>query len=432
LTGRDPGAMLSSGAAITPQAPRVVGPPAERGPAVSTTQPREQARFLSIEVASGLALLAATALALAWANSPWEASYRALWHTPLGLHLGGWRLERDLHFLINDGLMVVFFFVVGMEIRREIHAGELSQLRRAALPAFAALGGMIAPACIYLALNRGGEAAGGWGVPMATDIAFAVGILALLGRRVPPALRILLLALAVIDDLGAIVVIALFYSAGLDVGGLAVAGGGLLLVALLQRLRARAAALYLIPGLVMWVGIYRSGIHPTLAGVIMGLVTPARAPAGVPGAQAPIDRLVALLHPWVAFAIMPLFALANAGVALGGARLQGTGAWVTAGVVLGLALGKPLGVLGLCWAAVRLRLAVLPAGVGWPQLLVVGVVAGIGFTMALFIAALAFPAGALLEAAKLGILAGSLAAGLAGLAAGFVLLRPRARAAPPS
>jgi Na+:H+ antiporter, NhaA family len=434
--------------------------PAARAAAQRLLSPVE--RFLSIEAASGILLLVAALLALVWANSPWREAYQALWHTPVALALGSWRFERDLHFVINDGLMVVFFFVVGMEIRRELHAGELSKLRRAALPAFAALGGMIAPACIYLALNAGGEATSGWGVPMATDIAFAVGVLALLGKCVPPALRILLLALAVIDDLGAIVVIALFYSSGLDLGGLAVAAGGLALVLAFQKLGVRAPLVYLFPALVMWAGVLRSGIHPTLAGVILGLVTPVRAwldprelvdYAGATAAAvadgdgprpahdrhglvhrlaaldiirretvSPLERLLHALHPWVAFVIMPLFALANAGVPLGAARLDGAGAGVLAGVMLGLVVGKPVGILALCWAAVRLRLAALPAGVGWLQLLVVGLVAGIGFTMALFIAGLAFPAGALLEVAKLGILGASAVAAVAGLIAGRLLL----------
>jgi NhaA family Na+:H+ antiporter len=412
-----------------------------------------------VEAASGILLLIAAALALAWANSPWRGAYEALWHTRLAIGVGAFTFERDLHFLINDGLMVVFFFVVGLEIRRELHCGELSTLRRAALPGFAALGGMLAPACIFLAFNAGTAAQVGWGVPMATDIAFAVGVLALLGKRVRPALRILLLALAVMDDLGAIIVIALFYSSGLNAVGLAVVAGGLGLLFAMQKLGIRAPHAYLLPGLVIWAGTYATGVHPTLAGVVVGLLTPVRAwlepgtfvdraktAADLIGAPlprrddhavqqslaeldvsrretfSPVERLLHALHPWVAFVIMPLFALANAGVPLGEARLDAGGQRVLFGVVLGLVLGKPIGVLALSWLAVRLRLAALPAGVAWREVTVVGLVAGIGFTMALFIASLAFPAGALVEVAKLGILCASALAGLLGLGVGRLLL----------
>jgi Na+:H+ antiporter, NhaA family len=420
-------------------------------------------RFLAIEASSGILLLVAAAAALAWANSPWHAQYEALWHTPVGLHLGAFHFERDLHFVINDGLMVVFFFVVGLEIRRELDCGELSEPRRAALPAIAALGGMLAPACLYLAFNAGTSAVAGWGVPMATDIAFAVGILALLGKRVRPALRILLLALAVIDDLGAIIVIALFYSAGIRVDGLAVVAGGIGLLLLFQKLGVRPPVAYLLPGLVIWAGTYMTGVHPTLAGVVVGLLTPVRAwlgrgelldvaqAAGAAAAEpqgersqemlrtrltelelarresvSPVERLLHTLHPWVAFVIMPVFAFANAGVAVGDASIAGAGATVLVGVMAGLVVGKPVGILLLSWAAVRLRIAALPAGIAWREILVVGLVAGIGFTMALFIAGLAFPAGALLEVAKLGILCASALAAVIGLAAGRWLLSPTA------
>jgi NhaA family Na+:H+ antiporter len=419
-------------------------------------------RFLSIEAASGILLLAAAVLALAWANSPWQGLYQALWHTPFGLRLGPWAFERDMHFWINDGLMVIFFFVVVLEIRREMHAGELSEFRRAALPVFAALGGMLAPALIYLGFNAGTTAGSGWGVPMATDIAFAVGVLALLGRRVRPALRILLLALAVIDDLGAIVVIALFYSSGISFTGLAVAALGLALIVLMQKLGVRSPLAYLPPALITWAGAYLTGVHPTLAGVVIGLLTPvrtwfgpqefadhasaaadvARDNRGEGGdhllnkfadldlarreAVSPVERLQYALHGWVAYLIMPLFALANAGVPLGEARLDVAGTPVLLGVTLGLVLGKPLGVVALSALAVRLRMAALPAGVRWSGVLVVGTVAGIGFTMALFIASLAFPPGPLAEVAKLGILCASAIAAVMGLAAGRLLLSPTA------
>jgi NhaA family Na+:H+ antiporter len=436
--------------------------PAVRAAAQRLLSPVE--RFLSIEAASGILLLVAAAVALSWANSPWRQSYQALWHTPLGLRVGPLQLERDLHFFINDGLMVVFFFVVGLEIRRELHAGELSEVRRAALPVFAAVGGMLVPAAIFFAANAGTAAVTGWGVPMATDIAFAVGVLALLGKRVRPALRILLLALAVIDDLGAILIIAVFYSSGFSLAGLALAAGGVGWLLLQQKLGVRAPLAYVPPALVTWAGAYLTGVHPTLAGVVVGLLTPVQtwlqpsdfaehASATAQAVRAdvdqdtssllhrlssldavrresvsPVERLQHALHPWVAFVIMPLFALANAGVPLGDARLDGGGQRVLFGVTAGLVLGKPLGVFALSWLAVRLRLAALPLGVAWREVLVVGLVAGIGFTMAIFIAQLAFAPGAHLETAKLAVLSASVVAGLAGLAAGRVLLSAQAPA----
>jgi NhaA family Na+:H+ antiporter len=419
--------------------------------------------FLSIEASSGVLLLLAAVVALVWANSPWGASYEALWHTRLGVRVGGFAFEHDLHFLVNDGLMVVFFFVVGLEIRREVHGGELSELRRASLPAFAALGGMIVPACIYLVFNLGTAGAPGWGVPMATDIAFAVGVLALLGKRVPPALRILLLALAVIDDLGAIIVIAAFYSGGIQPLGLVALAVGLVVLLGMQKLGVRSATAYLGPGLIIWAGTYATGVHPTLAGVALGLLTPVRAWLGpqvlaeqshatalavheltgqgdrhllrrtVTDLQvatretfSPVERLEHSLHPWVAFVIMPIFALANAGVPLGATSFDPEGQRVFGGVVLGLLLGKPIGIVLLAWLAVRLRIAALPVGVAWRDVLVVGLVAGIGFTMALFIAGLAFTAGPMLEIAKLGILCASAAAAVLGLGLGRLLLKARA------
>jgi Na+:H+ antiporter, NhaA family len=431
--------------------------PAARAAARRLLSPVE--RFLSVEAASGIVLLAAAVIALLWANSPWRSSYEAILHTPIGLRVGGLGFERDIHFWINDGLMVVFFFVVGLEIKRELHAGELSKLRRAALPAFAALGGMLVPAGIYLLFNAGTPTVRGWGVPMATDIAFAVGVLALLGKRVPPALRILLLALAVIDDLGAIIVIAIFYSSGVSLVGAAVALGAVLLVVVMQKLGVRSPWAYVAPALVVWAATYATGIHPTIAGVVLGLLTPVRAWFGTDRfldqagaaveavrsanqagdghaihsplsdlslarreALSPVERLQHALHGWVAFGIMPLFALANAGVPLGGAQLDGGGGRVLLGVALGLVVGKPVGVMGLAWVAVRARAAALPAGVGWSGILVVALVAGIGFTMALFIASLAFAPGPRIEAAKLGVLAASTVAALIGALAGRFLL----------
>jgi NhaA family Na+:H+ antiporter len=356
--------------------------------------------------------MTAAVIALVWANSPWQTVYLGFWHTPIGLRFGSPLFERDLRFWINDGLMTVFFFVVGLEVRREIHSGELSEGRRAALPLAAAVGGMIVPALIFLALNAGRGSAAGWAVPMATDIAFAVGALALLGKRVAPALRILLLALAVIDDIGAIVVIALFYSTNIVATGFAILILGILVTFVFQFLGVRSPLAYIIPGVITWAGAYYAGIHPTLAGVIMGLMTPVSS----------AERLQHLLHGWVAFGIMPLFAFANAGVPLGQVRFAGDAWWLFCGVLLALAIGKPVGIVTVSWLAVRLRWAALPNGVHWPHVAVVGMVGGIGFTMALFIAQLAFPEGSLLETSKLAILCGSVLAGALSLFAGHRIL----------
>jgi len=382
-------------------------------------------RFLQIEAASGLLLIAATAVALAWASSPWAASYRALWHTPLALELGPWRVEHALQFWVNDGVMTIFFFVVGLEIRRNVHDGELRDLRRAALPVVAAVGGMLAPAAIYAACNAGRASLVGWGVPMATDIAFAVGVLTILGARVAPALRVVLLALAVIDDLGAILVIAVFYSAGIDLDGLQVVGAGLAAVVVLRAIGVTSPAVYVAPAVVVWAGMHDAGIHPALAGVVLGALTPVRgAPDGTPS---PAAQLESALHSWVAFAIMPVFALANAGVELDGVSFAGDGLRVFLGVALGLALGKPAGVALACWLTARFTAP--PRGVSGPAVAVLGMVAGIGFSMALFIAQLAFPPGPLLETAKVAILVGSLVAAVAGLLVGRRLNRAPGQAA---
>jgi NhaA family Na+:H+ antiporter len=419
-------------------------------------------RFLHVEAASGLLLLLSTACALFWANSPWAESYAHFWHTPVGVRLGDFVFERPLEWVVNDGLMVIFFFVVGMEIRREVYCGELSQWRRAALPVVAALGGMLVPAALYSLFAGGGGAESGWGVPMATDIAFAVGVLTLLGKRVPPALRVLLLALAVIDDLGAIIIIAIFYSSGISAVGLVVAAAGLGAVVLMQRLGIRNKLAYVPPSLVAWAGVYAAGVHPTIAGVAVGLLTPVRAWLGAEGfvagvreelgvleraephvlspnqlagslqhvnaarreALSPAEGLILALHPWVAFGIMPIFALANAGVSLGGAPLDATGTRVMLSVAIGLSLGKPAGVILACWISVRSGLSRLPKGVTWRHIAVLGAVAGIGFTMALFIAQLAFDAPALLGAAKLGVLTASGVAAVASLALGRSWLAP--------
>ncbi len=375
------------------------------------TAPRRA--LLSNETASSALLLAAAAMALVWANSPWRATYEALFGTPIGVRAGRLAFERDLRFWINDGLMAIFFFSVGLEIKRELRGGQLGTVRRAALPVLAALGGMVVPAALYLAINAGTSAARGWGIPMATDVAFAVGVLALLGRRVPPPLRLTLLALAVIDDLGAVLVIAFVFSSGLGLPALAVGGCGLVAIQVLKRLGARSPWAYLPPAIVTWAGAYVGGVHPALAGVAVGLMTPA----------GPLGRLEPALQPAVNLVIMPIFALANAGVALGAIDLHtGDGARLFLGVTLGLVLGKPIGIFGLAWLAVRLRLARLPDGTSWSGVLVVGVIAGTGFTMSLFMSALALDPGPSLATARLAILAASGVAALAGIAVGRLTL----------
>jgi NhaA family Na+:H+ antiporter len=421
-------------------------------------------RFLHIEAASGILLLLAALAALVWVHSPWAPFYNYLWQMPLGFTIGPFAFDRTLEWYVNDVLMVVFFFVVGLEIRREIHRGELSEWRRASLPVVAALGGMLLPALIYLQLAGGPGTRSGWGVPMATDIAFAVGILTLLGKRVPPALRVLLLAVAVIDDLGAILVIAFFYSAGISVSGLCVAAAGFAGVLLLQRLAVRSKVVYLVPGIIAWAGIYQAGIHPTIAGVILGLMTPVTPWLGADGfvktiednlgairdygagkttssspgissllhsiekaraeVLSPADSLIETLHPWVAFVIMPIFALANSGVSLVGGSFDQNSLTIIYSVALGLFVGKPLGILLFTGIALRSGIATLPQGINRRHLLVLGIVAGIGFTMALFIAQLAFSEPSLLVAAKLGILAASGLAGLLALGLGYLLLNP--------
>jgi Na+:H+ antiporter, NhaA family len=415
-------------------------------------------RVLAIEASSGILLIVATAIALAWANSPWAESYAQLWHVPVGVSAGDGAFVRPLHFWVNDGLMTVFFFVVGLEIRREIYEGELATLRQAALPLAAAFGGMLVPAAIFAVINAGRAGAAGWGVPMATDIAFAVGVLTLLGSRVPTSLRILLLALAVIDDIGAILVIAIFYTPGFELAGLAITAAGLGGVVALRAVGVRAAIAYLAPGVVVWAGLYAAGVHPTLAGVLLGLLTPVRSWFGASGfaatthdhlddlgaldrhdlverlavierarreAVSPAERLLHVLHPWVAFGVMPLFALANAGVALGGADLGGDGLYVFVGILAGLVAGKPLGIFLVSAAVTRAGLATRAADVSARGVALVGVVGGIGFTMSLFIAQLAFPPGPLLDTAKLAILVASATASILGLVLGALTLRAR-------
>ena len=371
-------------------------------------------RFLRVEASASAVLLAATAFALVWANSPWSASYVALWDAPLvsGESVRTW---------VNDGLMTVFFLVVGLEIRREFHGGTLSSRKAAVLPAVAALGGMIAPAVIYLALSHDPALRRGWAVPTATDIAFAVGVLALLGKRTPPALRALLLALAIMDDLGAVLIIAFVYSRGIDASGVMIAAIAVAAVLILERSGVRSALVHVFALIVMWTGLHRAGVHPTLAGVILAFLIPTR---GVSGRVSPAARIENTLHPWVAYGVMPLFALANAGVTFRGGASAAPDSWLlTATLACALVVGKPLGIVLTTLACAKLRVCTLPRDITPAGLTVIGCLGGIGFTMSIFIAALAFPDEPHLLAAKLGVLIGSACAALFGLVVGALTLR---------
>ncbi len=424
-------------------------------------------RFLAIEAASSVLLLAATLVALAAANSPWREGWVHFWHQPLALRLGAYELSLGLAHFVNDALMAIFFFVVGLEIKRELTIGELATRERAMLPVFGALGGMVVPAALYALLQPGGEASAGWGIPMATDIAFAVAALAILGPRVPPGLKVFLLALAIVDDLGAVTVIAIFYTDEIRLAALAAALLGFGLVWGTRLAGVRSYAPYFVVGAGVWLATLGSGVHATVAGVMLGLLTPvhslverrsliervreraeealvrieqATAHGDAPPelllqevrtlsreAQSPLEYLTHRLHPWVAFGVMPVFALANAGVPLDASTLgpvEGRG--VALAVAVGLLLGKPIGITLFALAAVRLGLAVLPRGVTAGGILGAGLLGGIGFTMALFITALAFGEGPLAGAAKVGVLSASVLACFAGLA---VLARALPRAA---
>ena len=404
--------------------------------------PRPVREFLHTESAGGIVLLAGALVALVWANSPWRHSYTALWETEVAMEVGRYVVAESLRDWVNDGLMALFFFVVGLEIKRELVHGELRSPRTAALPVLGALGGMVVPALLYATVNAGAPGAAGWGVPMATDIAFAVGVVSLLGRRVPASLKLFLLTLAVADDLGAIVVIALFYGSGTDGRALALAAGLVGVMVLLRRARVTWMPCFVVLGIGVWAATLASGVHATIAGVVVGLLTPAHplAPASVardwaedlldeptPGelvdmtrlAKASVsvaERLAHHLHPLTSFVIVPVFALANAGVSLSSDVLAAPGAGTVAlGVALGLVVGKAVGITAASWLAVRLGLGALPRGVGWRQMAGIAAVAGIGFTVSLFVAGLAFDDRALEAAAKVGILAGSLVAAVGGV-----------------
>lgn len=414
------------------------------------------ARFFHVESASGIVLLFVTVMALVLANSPLSDAYLAFWKTPLTLAVGPFEMRYSLQHWINDGLMAIFFFVIGLEVKRELVLGELKDLRAAIIPLVAALGGMVIPAVLFLTFQWGEAGQRGWGIPMATDIAFVVGGLAILGERVPKSLRIFLLTLAIVDDIGAILVIAIGYTAELHLSALAWGFGGIGLLLVLLRIEVRSLPVYVVLGLGVWLGFHESGVHATIAGVILGLITPAQAwvsqgllaefiqklgdvlqgnngqigdehqallqsvTVAAQASTSPVERLETALHPWVGFGIMPLFALANAGIPIQGAGFTES---IVIALVIGLAVGKPVGILLFSGLSVLLGFAKLPDDISWGILGASGILAGIGFTMSLFIAGLALTGG-LLDAAKLGILLGSALSAVVGMVL-LVWLLPR-------
>jgi NhaA family Na+:H+ antiporter len=389
-----------------------------RIPVLGKAAPPIGSDFVSLEAASGIVLLLGAAAALIWINRD-AASYTSFWHHQLTIGTGDVAITESLVHWVNDALMTVFFFVVGLEIKRELVVGELADRTRAALPAIAAVGGMVVPALLFVAVNVGGGNLDGWAIPIATDIAFAVGVLALLGSRVPSSLKLFLLALAIVDDIGAIVVIALFYSRGLDGWWLFGAVLVTLLVVLMSRLGVDHPIAYVVPGVVLWWCLHEAGVEPTLAGVVLGLLTPARPRRGRPV----LTRLEGALHPLSSFVIVPVFALANAGVVLSADAIDhAVSSRVTIGIVAGLVVGKFVGILGASALAVRTRIGSLPDGVGLRDVAGVAVLGGIGFTMSLFITDLAFR-GEVIDDAKIGVLAASAVAALLGLLVLRVLLR---------
>lgn len=411
-------------------------------------------QFTRLQASGGILLLAAAALALLWANSTWGREYFGILDTYLKIELGTLTLKQSLLHWVNDGLMVVFFFLVGLEIKREILVGELASPRRAALPLVAAIGGMVLPALVYAAFNRGGSAQAGWGIPMATDIAFLLGILALFGSRVPISLRVFFTALAIADDLGAVLVLALFYSGEISWVALGVGAAILVVLIVLNRGHVRHPLPYALLGIVMWLAFLHSGVHPTIAGVLLAMTIPARTPvraeafvaqctAALHGVgptehheeearrqqaaaqtleaiaeriQSPLQRLERTVNPWAAYLIIPIFALANAGVDLSGNLLTALTQPVSLGIILGLLVGKSVGITLFSWVAVRIGVADLPYGVSWRQLFAASWLAGIGFTMSLFIAGAAFEQPELLALAKTGILVASALAAIVGAA----------------
>ncbi|WP_191485410.1 Na+/H+ antiporter NhaA [Pseudomonas sp. FEN] len=373
-------------------------------------------RFFQLEAASGLLLIAAAALALIINNSPLSHLYGGLLDVPVVAQVGALTIAKPLLLWINDGLMALFFLLIGLEVKRELLDGHLSKPSQVVLPGAAAIGGMVVPALIYWFLNRDNPAAlAGWAIPMATDIAFALGVLALLGKRVPVSLKLFLMTLAIIDDLGAIIVIAIFYSHELSTLSLMLAGACLVALIAMNRLGVVKLGPYLVIGLILWVCVLKSGVHATLAGVTLAFCIPLRTRNAE---SSPLLSLEHALHPWVAFGILPLFAFANAGVSLAGVNLESFTHHVPLGIAAGLLLGKTVGVFGLTWLAVRAGLATLPKEANWGQLLSVAILCGIGFTMSLFVGSLAFVPGSSDYAGmdRMGILTGSILAAVIGYA----------------
>ena len=408
--------------------------------------------YIHTEQIGAVILLLGAVAALGWVNSPWSHTYGEFWHVHVAFDIHIFSISEDLKHIVNDGLMAVFFFLVGLEIRRELIFGEMSTLRKAALPAFAAIGGMVVPAAIYLAFNGSGEGAVGWGIPMATDIAFALGVLALVGKHIPSELRVFLLGLAVVDDLGAIAVIATFYTETIDWLHLLMSVGMFGLIWVFFRVGVRSIGFYLIMAVLMWQFLLESGIHATLAGVALAAIVPcqpdlhrkdyrkkveplmhdfevalergdeeaAQSITGqieklTRGTAGPMERIEHMIHPWVSFFILPVFALANAGVVFTSNTLsEAVNSDVTLGVASALLIGKVLGVVGLSWIAVRLGIGQLPTNVGWIHVLGVGFLAGIGFTVAIFVSGIAFADYALVDQSKIGIFGASLIAGVVG------------------
>ena len=381
--------------------------------------------FIRRESAAGILLIGATALALLLSNSFVAPLYHWLLHLPVEIRVGPLQLDKTLYLWVNDGLMAVFFLLIGLEVKREILEGHLSSFRGAALPGIAAVGGMVVPAAVYLAFTYEDPAAReGWAIPTATDIAFALGILSLLGRRVPVSLKVFLTALAIIDDLGAIIIIAIFYTTQLSVSSMVVAGVALSVLVVLNRAGVTKKAAYFIVGTILWVSVLKSGVHATLAGVALAFTIPLKARDEQGQVYSPLKEIEHNLHFWVAFFILPLFAFVNAGVDIRQISLEQMAGPVPLGIILGLFVGKQLGVMGFSWVAVRLGLAVLPAGSDWRQFYGVAVLTGIGFTMSLFISSLAFSDAQLYQYTdRLAILSGSLASGLVG----WMVLRKRRR-----
>ena len=373
--------------------------------------------FLSHDSAGGAILLLAAVVAIAISNSPLAWLYDALLNTPVTVRVGALVLDKPLLLWINDGMMAIFFFLVGLELKKELLTGDLSSVERAILPAIGAIGGMFVPAVIYAAINAGDPTAlRGWAIPAATDIAFAIAVLTLLGPRVPASLKVFLLALAILDDLGAIVIIALFYTTSLSVASLALGAAGCILLLLFNRCSMTRLAPYLLTGMFIWVCVLKSGVHATLAGIAVAIAIPLK--SDDPGHPSLLEELEESLHPWVTFGVLPMFAFANAGLSLTGVTFAKLVEPIPLGIALGLFLGKGIGIAGFVWLAVKGRITRLPDGATWPQMCAVAVLGGIGFTMSLFIGMLAFPDPQYATPLRVGMLTGSLASAMVG----YVLL----------